>query len=121
MMSHNFLVILSRFIHEFLIIFFYQFVCKFAIFRRQFKHTINKIYIAEGQSTQEPSPGCIAPGTSYDYDEVLHKSLLFYEAQRSGDLPASQRVTWRKDSALGDAKDSVTNVQLDLTGGYYDG
>ncbi|ROT77623.1 Endoglucanase E-4 [Penaeus vannamei] len=74
----------------------------------------------EEPSTQAPGSGCVAPGTSYDYDEVLHKSLLFYEAQRSGDLPASQRVTWRKDSALGDAKDSVTNVQLDLTGGYYD-
>jgi hypothetical protein len=44
-------------------------------------------------------------------------SMLFYEAQRSGKLPADQRVTWRKDSALGDKG----NNGEDLTGGYYDG
>ncbi|KAK3892282.1 hypothetical protein Pcinc_003903 [Petrolisthes cinctipes] len=58
--------------------------------------------------------------TKYDYDEVLHKSLLFYEAQRSGDLPTSQRVTWRRDSATDDALDADTQQQMDLEGGYYD-
>ncbi|KAK3889363.1 hypothetical protein Pcinc_006633 [Petrolisthes cinctipes] len=58
--------------------------------------------------------------TKYDYDEVLHKSLLFYEAQRSGDLPTSQRVTWRRDSATDDAIDADTQQQMDLEGGYYD-
>ena len=43
--------------------------------------------------------------------------MLFYEAQRSGKLPANQRVTWRKDSALNDKG----NKGEDLTGGYYDG
>ncbi|CAL4177093.1 unnamed protein product, partial [Meganyctiphanes norvegica] len=43
-------------------------------------------------------------------------SFLFYEAQRSGPLPADQRVTWRGDSALDDGAD----VEHDLTGGYYD-
>ncbi len=43
--------------------------------------------------------------------------MLFYEAQRSGKLPANQRVTWRKDSALNDKG----NNGEDLTGGYYDG
>ena len=43
--------------------------------------------------------------------------MLFYEAQRSGKLPANQRVTWRKDSALNDKGNSGE----DLTGGYYDG
>ena len=52
-----------------------------------------------------------------NYREVIRLSLLFYEAQRSGKLPADQRVKWRKDSALDDGKD----VNLDLTGGYYDG
>nr|AMH40365.1 glycoside hydrolase family 9 [Extatosoma tiaratum] len=52
----------------------------------------------------------------YNYKEVLQKSLLFYEAQRSGKLPADQRVTWRKDSAL---NDKGVNGE-DLTGGYYD-
>ena len=52
----------------------------------------------------------------YSYDDVLHKSILFYEAQRSGKLPANNRVSWRKDSALGDKGDNSE----DLTGGWYD-
>ena len=52
-----------------------------------------------------------------DYSESLHLSLLFYEAQRSGRLPANNRIPWRKNSALKDGSD----VGLDLTGGYYDG
>nr|AMH40371.1 glycoside hydrolase family 9 [Medauroidea extradentata] len=52
----------------------------------------------------------------FDYKEVLGKSLLFYEAQRSGKLPADQRVKWRHDSALNDK--GVHGE--DLTGGYYD-
>ena len=52
-----------------------------------------------------------------DYGNLIKLSLLFYEAQRSGDLPTTQRVTWRKDSAL---KDKGANGE-DLTGGYYDG
>ncbi|CAG2063446.1 unnamed protein product, partial [Timema podura] len=54
---------------------------------------------------------------TYDYKDVLEKSLLFYEAQRSGKLPSDQKVTWRKDSALNDKG----NNGEDLTGGYYDG
>jgi hypothetical protein len=54
---------------------------------------------------------------AYDYKTVLKNSLLFYEAQRSGKLPADQKVTWRKDSALNDKGDNGE----DLTGGYYDG
>jgi len=47
---------------------------------------------------------------TYPYQEVLNKSLLFYEAQRSGPLPANNRVPWRGDSGLNDA----------VVGGYYD-
>ena len=54
---------------------------------------------------------------SYDYGDVLKLSLLFYEAQRSGKLPADQKVTWRKDSALDDQGQNGE----DLSGGYYDG
>ena len=54
---------------------------------------------------------------SYDYATALGMSMLFYEAQRSGSLPANQRVKWRGDSALSDGSD----VGFDLTGGYYDG
>lgn len=44
-------------------------------------------------------------------------SILFYEAQRSGKLPANNRIPWRGDSALSDGSD----VGVDLTGGWYDG
>ena len=54
--------------------------------------------------------------TGINYGEALQKSFLFYEAQRSGDLPNNQRVNWRGDSALTDGQD----VGVDLTGGYYD-
>lgn len=39
---------------------------------------------------------------SFDYGNALDKTLLFFEAQRSGKLPPNQRVKWRSDSALGD-------------------
>ncbi|KAJ8476761.1 hypothetical protein OPV22_020488 [Ensete ventricosum] len=47
---------------------------------------------------------------------ALTKSLLFFEAHRSRQLPPGQRVAWRGDSALDDGKDN----RVDLTGGYYD-
>lgn len=72
-------------------------------------------------TTTAPGEGCSAAGARYDYDEVLHKSLLFYEAQRSGFLPPTQRVTWRQDSATTDAIDPETGNRVDLEGGYYDG
>jgi len=55
--------------------------------------------------------------TTFDYNEVLHMSILFYEAQRSGRLPADNRIPWRGDSGLKDGCD----VGIDLTGGYHDG
>ena len=52
----------------------------------------------------------------YNYGEALQKSLLFYELQRSGDLPEQVRCNWRGDSCLSDGGD----VGLDLTGGWFD-
>lgn len=57
-----------------------------------------------------------APEAGFNYAEALQKSMFFYEAQRSGDLPEDNRVSWRGDSALDDGSD----VGLDLTGGWYD-
>nr|WP_254450627.1 glycoside hydrolase family 9 protein [Cohnella herbarum] len=54
--------------------------------------------------------------SSYNYAEALQKSIYFYEAQRSGDLPANNRVQWRGDSGMTDGAD----VGKDLTGGWYD-
>ncbi|OVA09799.1 Glycoside hydrolase [Macleaya cordata] len=53
---------------------------------------------------------------SVDYGTALTKSLLYYEAQRSGKLPSNQRVQWRADSGLNDGSDAG----IDLVGGYYD-
>jgi len=53
---------------------------------------------------------------TFNYGEALQKSLYFFEAQRSGRLPASNRVAWRGNSGLQDGADAG----LDLTGGWYD-
>lgn len=50
------------------------------------------------------------------WSTLLGDLLYAYEAQRSGQLPDTNRVTWRNSSALKDGSD----VGLDLTGGYYD-
>ncbi|MGR6542261.1 glycoside hydrolase family 9 protein [Paenibacillus tundrae] len=56
-----------------------------------------------------------AAGT-HNYAEALQKAIYFYETQRSGKLPADNRVEWRGDSGLRDGSD----VGVDLTGGWYD-
>lgn len=39
---------------------------------------------------------------AFNYDDALDKTLLFFEAQRSGKLPPTQRVKWRGDSGIHD-------------------
>jgi endoglucanase len=56
------------------------------------------------------------PNGQYHYDEVLGLSLEFYEAQRSGKLPESNRIMWRGDAFMDDKDGNV-----DLVGGYFDG
>ena len=53
----------------------------------------------------------------YDLNEILHKSLLFFESQRSGKLTENDKKTipWRSDSNLRDGCD----VSMDLSGGWY--
>lgn len=46
----------------------------------------------------------VSSPANYDYRDALTKAILFFEGQRSGKLPASQRVKWRGDSALSDGK-----------------
>ena len=53
---------------------------------------------------------------SQDYARHLELSLLFYECQRSGPLPKTNRIYWRHDSMVDAGKD----VGVDLSGGYYD-
>ncbi|XP_069105272.1 uncharacterized protein [Argopecten irradians] len=63
--------------------------------------------------TTQTAPGVAPP---YDYGELLRLSILFYAAQRSGDLPEDNPIPYRKDSALTDLGDNGR----DLTGGFYD-
>lgn len=51
-----------------------------------------------------------------NWEKLLHMSILFYEAQRSGPLPSDNRIPWRWHSAMNDGCD----VNHDLTGGWYD-
>ncbi|XP_028757979.1 endoglucanase 11 [Neltuma alba] len=53
---------------------------------------------------------------AFDYADALSKSLLYFEAQRSGRLPYNQRVSWRDHSGLTDGLEQG----VDLVGGYYD-
>jgi endoglucanase len=53
---------------------------------------------------------------SFNYAEALQKSIWFYDAQRLGRLPSTNRVSWRGDSFLTDGADA----SLDLTGGFAD-
>lgn len=76
--------------------------------------------IANGQATatilnDDPLTDTTQLG-QFNYGEALQKSFLFYEAQRSGPLPANKRIEWRGNSGLNDGAD----VGIDLTGGYHD-
>ncbi|XP_047066916.1 endoglucanase 16-like [Lolium rigidum] len=57
-----------------------------------------------------------ASAAPHNYEEALRKSLLYFEAQRSGRLPHGQRVSWRDHSGLTDGLEQG----VDLVGGYYD-
>ncbi len=63
------------------------------------------------------APTATIPQTgAYNYGEALQKAIYFYDAQRSGALPANNRVPWRGNSGMQDGAD----VGKDLTGGWYD-
>jgi endoglucanase len=61
-------------------------------------------------------PGAAEAAAKFNYGEALQKAILFYEAQRSGPVPAWNRLDWKGPSGLQDGKDAG----LDLTGGWYD-
>ncbi|RSM91515.1 endoglucanase [Kibdelosporangium aridum] len=63
-----------------------------------------------------PAAASVSAAATFNYGEALQKSVWFYDAQRSGRLPANNRVSWRGDSAVTDGQD----VGLDLSGGFYD-
>ncbi|KAK1560228.1 hypothetical protein Q3G72_023775 [Acer saccharum] len=57
------------------------------------------------------------PPTSDNYTVALHQALTFFNAQRSGRLPANNNVSWRGNSCLNDGQKKFMNS---LAGGYYD-
>src|SRR6266536_3411817 len=66
-----------------------------------------------------PALAAPARGTTaatFNYGEALQKAIYFYDAQRSGALPADNRVEWRGNSGMSDGADAGR----DLTGGWYD-
>ncbi|XWS76621.1 hypothetical protein CRYUN_Cryun01aG0192600 [Craigia yunnanensis] len=52
-----------------------------------------------------------------NYTIALQRALLFFNAQRSGRLPAKNNVSWRSDSCLDDGNGYLNGLE----GGYYDG
>ncbi|MFZ5988215.1 MAG: glycoside hydrolase family 9 protein [Bacillota bacterium] len=61
-------------------------------------------------------PQGVVSAADYNYAEALQKAIMFYEFQRSGELPSNTRNNWRGDSGVTDGADNG----LDLTGGWYD-
>ncbi|XP_077982404.1 endoglucanase F-like [Glandiceps talaboti] len=89
------------------------------LFKSDYKGALpsSDVYLVPTTTATPPPPpqACTDPPTSYNYNEVLHKSILFYEAQRSGKLPVNNRIPWRGDSATSDSDGAI-----DLSGGWYD-
>ncbi len=54
--------------------------------------------------------------STFNYAEALQKSIFFYEAQQSGQLPSWNQVTWRGPATLKDGSSAGVN----LSGGWYD-
>src|SRR5581483_11880630 len=63
-----------------------------------------------------PSAHALSTNGEFNYAEALQDSMLFYDIQRSGQLPPDNPVDWRGDSDLSDGSDHGVN----LTGGYHD-
>ena len=59
-----------------------------------------------------------AEGKAHKYEDALQKSLLYFEAQRSGRLPHSQRVTWRHHSGLTDGLEQGVRTMIDAMAAF---
>ena len=56
----------------------------------------------------------LTEGKSTDYGRHLELSLLFYECQRSGPLPKTNRIYWRHDSMVDAGKDVGHDLPEDI-------
>ncbi len=68
------------------------------------------------QQEAKAAAGPRTGGSYYNYGEAMQKSILFYKANRLGDLPDDYILPYRGDAAMTDGQD----VGLDLTGGWAD-
>ena len=57
-----------------------------------------------------------AQAQTYNYGDALQKAIYFYDEQRSGIMPPTNRVEWRGNGGANDGSDNG----VDLTGGWYD-
>ncbi|XP_077219614.1 endoglucanase 13-like [Tasmannia lanceolata] len=64
---------------------------------RSFKYCTFLLLVLVGLFGLDPALVC-----AFDYGDALEKSLMFFEAQRSGKFPTDQSVKWRGDSGLED-------------------
>ena len=60
-------------------------------------------------ATITSNEGASSSSTNY-YLSALRSSILYFEGQRSGRLPPSQRVGWRSHSALADGFDQGVQI-----------
>ncbi|KAK6177036.1 hypothetical protein SNE40_015224 [Patella caerulea] len=74
------------------------------------------VFVAVVASAWAAGPVTGGGHPAHNYADALGKSILFYDAQRSGKLPHNNPIHWRGDSALHDKGDNGE----DLTGGWYD-
>ena len=70
------------------------------------------IYVSQTEASTSPRSG----DSYYNYGEAMQKAILFYKANRLGDLPDDYILPYRADAAMTDGQD----VGLDLTGGWAD-
>ncbi|XP_077214032.1 endoglucanase 25-like [Tasmannia lanceolata] len=57
--------------------------------------------------------------SSNNFTLALNRALIFFDAQKSGFLPANNSVKFRGDSGLSDGKSGSNSIH-DLIGGFYD-
>ena len=55
---------------------------------------------------------------SQNYYDALEKSILFFEGQRSGRLPQSQRLTWRGNSGMSDGASFHVTKSINIICSY---
>jgi hypothetical protein len=75
---------------------------------------------ADSPPAAGPGPGPAAASVRHDYEDALRKSLLYFEAQRSGRLPHGQRVAWRDHSGLTDGLEQGVRSSISAPAGADD-